>query len=118
MPSLKVSETVFIPTSIRWAVVYKPHDRVIGFNGLKYLDDLQEVDLGFRLRVDYWGQGIATESSRAIVRHGFDRLGLERIIGLAMTENAGSIRVLEKAGMRYEEAIEYLGDQVQLWATP
>lgn len=99
----------------RWAVVYKPDDRVVGFNGLKYLADLREVDLGYRLRLDYWGRGIATESSRAIVRHGFESLGLTRIIGLAMPENRASIHVLKKLGMRYEGTIDYCGARAERW---
>lgn len=99
----------------RWAVVYKPDDRVVGFNGLKYLDDLDEVDLGYRLLSEYWGRGIATESSLAVVRHGFETLGLTRIIGLVLPENPGSIRVLEKLGMRYHGMVEFFGEQVQRW---
>jgi ribosomal-protein-alanine N-acetyltransferase len=99
----------------RWAVVFKPDDRVVGFNGLKYLDDLDEVDLGYRFLPEYWGRGIATESSLAVVRHGFETLELARIIGLVLPENPGSIRVLEKVGMRYDAMVEHFGDQVQRW---
>jgi RimJ/RimL family protein N-acetyltransferase len=99
----------------RWAVVYKPDDRVVGFNGLKYLDDLDEVDLGYRFRSDYWGLGIATESSLDVVRYGFETLGMERIIGLVLPENTGSIRVLEKVGMRYDGTIDYCGAQALRW---
>jgi len=99
----------------RWAVVYKPDDRVVGFNGLKYLDDLDEVDLGYRFLPSYWGRGIATESSLAVLRHGFESLGLTRIIGLVLPANPGSIRVLEKVGMRYDGMIEYFGERVQRW---
>jgi RimJ/RimL family protein N-acetyltransferase len=99
----------------RWAVVYKPDDRVIGFNGLKYLDDLCETDLGYRLHTEYWGRGIATESSMAIVRYGFDVLELDRIIGLTLPENTASIRVLQKVGMRLEGTVRYCGDDAQKW---
>lgn len=99
----------------RWAVVHKPDDRVIGFNGLKYLDDLCETDLGYRLHIDYWGRGIATESSLAIVRYGFEVLELDRIIGLTLPENKASIRVLEKVGMHREGTVRYCGDDAQKW---
>jgi RimJ/RimL family protein N-acetyltransferase len=99
----------------RWAVVYKPDDRVIGFNGLKYLEKLDEVDLGYRLRSDYWGRGIATESSRAILRYGFETLGLQRIIGLVMPDNEGSVSVLRKVGMHYDGLAHFCGEQVQRW---
>jgi len=99
----------------RWAVVFKPHDRVVGFNGLKYLPELDEVDLGYRFRSDYWGMGIATESSLAVVRYGFETLGLERILGLVLPGNAASIRVLEKVGMRREGVVRFCGDTAQRW---
>jgi len=99
----------------RWAVVYKPDQVVVGFNGLKYLEDLREVDLGYRLRVDYWGRGIATESSRAVLRYGFETLGLERIIGLVLPANTASIRVLKKVGMRFDGMIDSCGDRAQRW---
>jgi RimJ/RimL family protein N-acetyltransferase len=99
----------------RWAVVYKPDDRIVGFNGLKYLDDLEEVDLGYRFRTDYWGRGIATESARAIVRYGFDALGLDHIIGLVLPENMRSIRVLEKLGMTYTGRVTAYGSTAQRW---
>lgn len=73
-------------------------------------------DPGFRFRSDCWGQGYATESSRAIVRHGFEVLRLKRILGLVLPENGASIRVLEKVGMRYEGVDEFMGDHVQRWA--
>ena len=44
----------------RHAVVTKDTQKVIGFTGLKYLDDLDKVDIGYRLMPDYWGKGQAT----------------------------------------------------------
>jgi ribosomal-protein-alanine N-acetyltransferase len=99
----------------RWAVVYKPDQVIVGFNGLKYLDDLREVDLGYRFRVDYWGKGIATESSRAVLSYGFEELGLKRIIGLVLPANTASVRVLKKVGMRFDGMVDYCGDRAQRW---
>ena len=99
----------------RWAVVYKPDGRVVGFNGLKYLDDLDEVDLGYRFRTDYWGRGIATESSRAVVRYGFETLALDHIVGLVLPENTRSIRVLEKLGMTYTGMVDACNSRAQRW---
>ena len=83
----------------RWACVLKETNRVIGFCGLKYLSDLDSVDVGYRFLPEYWGQGLATEACRASLRFGFDTLELETIIGLVLPENVASIRVLEKSGM-------------------
>jgi RimJ/RimL family protein N-acetyltransferase len=96
----------------RWACVFKNNGEIIGFAGLKYLDDLKEVDLGYRFLPEYWGIGLATEASRAVLADGFGRLGLTRIIGLVEPANVRSVRVLEKLGMTFERVIEYRGSEV------
>ena len=93
----------------RWGCVLKKEQRVIGFCGLKYLSDLDAVDVGYRLLPAYWGQGLATEACRASVQFGFDVLQLDRIIGLVLPGNVASIRVLEKVGMHAEGEIVYDG---------
>lgn len=94
----------------RWACVLKDTGTVIGFCGLKYLPELDEVDVGFRFFPEYWGQGIATETSRACIEFGFDVLKLDRILGLVLSENTASIRVLEKTGMVRNGEVEYDGE--------
>ena len=75
--------------------------------GLKYLEELGEVDVAYRLLPTHWGQGLATEAALASVRYGFADLGLKQIIGLVMPENIASVRVLEKAGLRYTETVTF-----------
>src|SRR5947207_14497848 len=94
----------------RGACVLKSTGEQIGFAGLKYLEELGEVDVAFRLMRSHWGQGLATEAALACVRFGFAELGLKRIIGLVMPENVASVRVLEKTGLLYAEAMK-------LWAS-
>jgi [ribosomal protein S5]-alanine N-acetyltransferase len=96
----------------RWACVLKASGEVIGFAGLKYLADLQEVDLGYRLLPAYWGQGLATEACRPILEYGLTRLGLERIMALVHPENVASVRVLEKLGLTPIGFVEYQGVSV------
>ena len=96
----------------RCACVWKTTGELIGFCGLKYLDDLGEVDLGYRFQRAFWGRGVATESARAMVDYGFGRLNLERIVGLVEPGHTPSIRVLEKVGMRFDRMVDYRGDRV------
>ena len=96
----------------RWATVYKPTGAVIGFAGLKYLDDVGEVDLGYRFFPEFWGQGLATEAAQPVLAYGFDRLNLRRIIGIADVENKASIRVLEKVGLQFEKFTTYHDHEV------
>lgn len=60
-----------------------------------------EAELGYRLRRSAWGNGYATEGSRALVAKGFGQLGLKRIWGETMAVNLASRRVMEKAGLAY-----------------
>ena len=93
----------------RGACILKSAGEQIGFAGLKYLDELGEVDVAYRLLPAHWGQGLATEVALASVRYGFAALGLKRIIGLVMPKNIASVRVLEKTGLRYSGTVTLWG---------
>ena len=93
----------------RWACVLKETGAVIGFCGLKYLPDLDAVDVGYRFLPQYWGRGLATEACVASLEFGFATLCLDQIIGMVLPDNAASIRVLEKAGMRPDGDVVYDG---------
>jgi ribosomal-protein-alanine N-acetyltransferase len=89
----------------RLAVIEKAGGRLVGFSGLKYVADLQEVDIGYRFLPDCWGKGYATESALPLMEHGWRELGLKRIVGTVHPENPGSGRVLEKLGLRYARTL-------------
>ncbi len=93
----------------RWACVLRDTQAVIGFCGLKYLPDLDEVDVGYRFLPEYWGRGLATEACIASLDFGFNTLRLDQIIAMVIPENAASIRVLEKSGMQFDDDILYDG---------
>jgi len=99
----------------RWAAWDKGTNEIIGFAGLKYLADLDEVDLGYRFLPQHWGKGLATEASIVCLAYGFETLGLRRIVGLTMPENRASMRVLEKVGMVRREPISYEGEPAELF---
>ena len=95
----------------RGACILKSTGEQIGLAGLKYLEELGEVDVAYRLLPTHWGQGLATEVALASVHFGFADLGLKRIIGLVMPENVASARVLEKTGLRYVAPVSFRGQQ-------
>lgn len=99
----------------RLAVEVKGGDKFIGFAGLKYLEDLKAVDLGYRFMSNYWGKGYATEAARALVDFGFKTLGLKELIAMTLPENQGSIRVLEKLHFNYDKQMMDEGDLVNLY---
>ena len=58
-----------------------------------------EIEIGWRLRRDAWGAGLATEAARAVLDHGFITLRLPEVVADIHPENARSIRVAEKIGL-------------------
>lgn len=91
----------------RWAVINKENNEFLGWCGLKYDNNLNETDIGFRFFEDKWGNGYATESAKACIDYGFEKLNLKTIIGRAMQENIASIKVLEKIGMQFVREFDF-----------
>ena len=85
----------------RWAVHIKPSLDFIGWCGLKYRAELNEIDLGYRFKKEAWGKGYAIEAAYASIKYGFKKLQLKCITGRAEIKNIGSWKVLEKCGMTY-----------------
>ncbi len=96
----------------RWSVYSKLSGQYVGFCGLKYSPEKNEVDLGFRILRKYWGKGYATEAGTESLRLGFHRYGLKKIVGRAMEANLASHRVLEKLKMTRADRFEEEG---QIW---
>jgi RimJ/RimL family protein N-acetyltransferase len=82
-----------------WRATRRDNGDFVGWFALKYIPGTTEVEVGYRLRFGAWGRGLATEGARALVRHGFDDLGLYRIVGVTHPDNLASQRVLMKAGL-------------------
>ena len=64
-------------------------------------NDPSVSELGYRLVRRCWRQGLASEASRALLRHAFDTVGQSRVIAQTMAVNAGSRGVMESVGLRY-----------------
>lgn len=101
----------------RMACIEKSSGRLIGFSGLKYLEDLKEVDVGYRFLKDCWGKGYATESARALMDDGMQRHGIQRMIGLVFTENTASSKVLVKLGLKYHGPVFFptTGNEIDMY---
>jgi RimJ/RimL family protein N-acetyltransferase len=63
--------------------------------------DENTANLGYRLRAPYWGNGLATDGSRALLTHAFEVVGLTSVWASTTQYNGASQRVLTKLGMRY-----------------
>ena len=88
---------------IRWAFTLKGDDRLIGSGGhWRLLKQHQRSEIGYELAPEYWGQGLVPEAFRAILRFGFERMGLHSVEAQIDPANQGSRRVLEKLGFSQE----------------
>lgn len=85
----------------RWAVHLKSTNEFIGWCGLKFIQELDEIDLGYRFFESHWGKGYATEAAKACFDYGIQTLKLKSIVGRAAVDNHNSIKVLEKVGLTY-----------------
>lgn len=93
----------------RLAVIDKSTMKFIGWCGLKYSQEKNEYYIGFRFFKNSWNKGFATETSTRCLEYGFNELKINRIVGRAMEENIGSIKVLEKIGMKFKENFDFDG---------
>jgi RimJ/RimL family protein N-acetyltransferase len=84
-----------------WVIELGAPPIVIGFAGLRPLPDGTELELYYGLDPRHWGHGYATEASRAVLRYGFDVLGLDAIPIRTDGPNAASVAVMERLGACY-----------------
>jgi len=84
----------------RWVIVEKSTGQYLGWCGLKKHTDGM-IDLGYRIKKEYWGRGIASECAAACLDYGFNQLGIQEIVGRSARANHASIRILEKIGMQF-----------------
>lgn len=84
-----------------WAMVLKSSGEMIGDCGLarQSVDEVEEIEIGYHVRRDMWGKGLAPEAAAACRDYGFAKLGLGRLIALIRPQNLPSRRVAEKIGM-------------------
>ena len=104
-----------------FAIELKRDGSVVGFCGIVHPGGQPEPEIKYALRRACWGQGFATEAATALLRHGREVLGLDRIIATTAPENEASHRVLLKAGMtRGALRVDADGGRTQLfeWVAP
>lgn len=102
----------------RWAVIEKESGDFIGWAGLKWNtgpenNRMHFHDVGYRLIRKYWRKGYATEAAIASIKYGFNEMSIGELIGVADSRNIASVRVLQKAGMKYIET--FYEDDIPLY---
>jgi len=90
-------------TLFQWGIARREGDLVIGTCTLFRIHrEHRRCELGYVLRRDQWGQGLANEALSALVNHAFGAMGLHRLEADIDPRNAGSIRSVERLGFKLE----------------
>jgi RimJ/RimL family protein N-acetyltransferase len=87
-----------------WTVERKADGTFLGYCGLRICDDLDrpvhgEVEIGWRLREDAWGQGYALEAALACIAWAWANLDVAHVVSFTVPANAPSWRLMERLGM-------------------
>jgi [ribosomal protein S5]-alanine N-acetyltransferase len=94
-----------------WAVELIGTSEFIGFIGFNHCDFISDftpcIEIGWRIKSEYWGQGYATEAAKACLAFGGKNLGLENIYSFTAINNIRSRRVMEKSGFNYVKDFEH-----------
>lgn len=96
------------PVGFRYAIEWKETGRVIGYVSINYINEAEgSGDLGYGLSKAYWGRGIVTEASRAVLDRAHEN-GFRFITAAHDVNNPGSGRVMQKVGMTYRRSFDEL----------
>jgi [ribosomal protein S5]-alanine N-acetyltransferase len=94
-------------------------EECVGWSLLQHciVDGASEVEIGWTVASERWGEGIATEPGRHALERA-DGLGLRSLIAYARAENGASRRVMEKLGLEFEKEFEHAARPHVLYRTP
>jgi RimJ/RimL family protein N-acetyltransferase len=95
-----------------WAVERKADGEFLGYCGLRICDDLQrpvngDVEIGWRLREDAWGQGYAAEAAEAALDWAWANLDAERVVSFTVPANKPSWSLMERLGMERRPDLDF-----------
>jgi len=88
--------------SVTFAIVRKRPRALVGAIGLQLDLAHGRAELGYWIGVPFWGRGYCSEAAAAVLRHGFETLGLNRVHAAHFARNPASGRVMQKVGMGRE----------------
>jgi len=99
-------------------LIRKKDGRRIGHAGLvaQTIEGVKELEVGYWVAKDFWGQGYATEAAEALRDYGLQKLGRKRLIALIQPANKASRKVAEHIGMAVEKEIVLSGKNVWVYA--
>lgn len=94
-----------------WVTYLKDTNEFMGWYILKHLPNDGEVEVGFRLKKQFWGKGFSTEAGKALLKHGFETLGLKKIAAIVRPDNFVSQAVIKKIGLKEKGTSVWYGTE-------
>ena len=97
-----------------WTVERKAEGQILGFCGLKRANApgaeaiVGDVEIGWRLREDVWGQGYAKESAIASLDLAFGRFGAPHVVAVTAAQNSASQGLMKRLGMIRREDMDFV----------
>lgn len=89
-----------------WAAYLKDTEEFIGWYHLRPvksdIDNFDTLELGYRLKKDFWGQGLATEVSKILIGRAFTKLNAKIVCAHTMKKNLASQNVMKKCGLKFD----------------
>lgn len=87
----------------------------IGTVGIYNRPNLEDQDIGFSLLGDYMGKGYAYEAASKLLDLAMNTMGFKRMTAVTTNDNISSQKLIEKLGLKYEQVVDWPGDDAILW---
>lgn len=97
----------------QFTIYYKITKQIVGLCGLHYSE--AGIEISYMFFPEFWGKGLATEATLAVLYYGFSYLKLQKITAITQEANWSSCRLLEKIGMLHTETLERFGAKQRLY---
>lgn len=94
----------------------KSDGALIGTCGLVKRPQLEDIDIGFAMLDQYGKKGYAFEAAKAILNMAIEEIKINRIVGITISENVNSQRLLEKIGLSFEKMIPFGDEELMLFS--
>lgn len=115
-----IYHTYEISSDLGLRLLIRKEDNIpIGHAGLvpQTVDGIEEIEIGYWIARDYWGQGYATEAAKALLDYGINLFGKRKFIALIQPGNLASRQVAKNIGMKLKKEITLSGQVVFVYST-
>src|SRR5262249_36785070 len=99
-----------------WKMSIKDTGEFAGFSGIQPLVESDDVEIGWWLAQKFCREGLPSAARGEVLRDAFGRVGLRRVVSVALPENVRSTRIMEKLGMKFEKEKAHKGFNVVMYS--